>query len=396
MKPAISVDNRFRLFYGFQFAGIGTFFPYIALYLKSLELTGAQVGLLLALMPFVAFLAQPLWGMASDVYHRHRSALVFACFGVAATMLLYSQATHFWLLLPLTLLHAIMMAPIPILSTSLALEHLGRQQSATSFGSLRLFGSIGFIITTTAIGTFLVDSGAIWWIMPLYAGFNICLALIAWTVPDATIHGKVDWRQAGRLLRRRRDILWLLAALLLIGMTLGIVNNYFIIYLRDIQATGLIIGLALALSALFEIPLMATAPKFVRRWGVRPVLIVCTAILPVRWLLYMLIDNPILVLPVQLLHGIAMMALLVVGILYIDRLLDPTLRASGQSLYAASLQGIGSSIGLYMAGLLYDWNGINSVWLFSVIAGLLGTLLLTYAVYGHESPTVIQGVTHES
>ena len=324
MKPAFPVDNRFRLFYGFQFAGIGTFFPYIALYLKSLNLTGAQVGLLLAL------------------------------------------------------------------------EHLSRQKSNTSFGSLRLFGSIGFIITTTGIGTFLVDAGAIWWILPLYAGFNICLGLIAWTVPDATIHGKVAWRQATRLLRRRGDILWLLAALLLIGMTLGIVNNYFSLYMRDIEATGWVLGVALALAAVFEIPLMATAPAFVRRWGIRLVLVGCTAILPIRWLLYIWIDDPILVLPVQVMHSIAMMALLVIGILYMDRLLDPKLRASGQSLYAASLQGIGPGVGLFIGGLLYDWNGIDSVWLFSTIAGLLGTLLLTYAVYGNESPTIIQGVMHES
>ena len=394
MLPTLSVNNRFRLFFGLQYAGIGTFFPYLALYLRNLGLTGAEIGLLLALGPFIAFLVQPLWGMASDVYHRHRLALMFACLGISVTIFAYSQVTAFWLLLLLTILHAIMMAPTTILSTSLALEHLQRQEDGTSFGSLRLFGSIGFTFMTFGIGTWLVDKGNIWWILPIYALINLGLGLTAWSFPDADIHGKVRWRQGLAILRGRADLFWLLAGLVLIGMTMGIGNNYFSIYMTDIGAVGWMIGGALALAAIFEVPLMALAPAFVRRWGVRLVLVGCSALLPLRWLLYLLIDRPALVLPFQVLHSIAMMALLVVGILFMDRLLEPKLRASGQALYAAALHGIGPGTGLYLGGLLYDWNGIDSVWLFCLLIGLVGSTVLAYAVYGQARP-ITPGVSYD-
>ena len=206
----ISINNRFRLFFAVQFAGIGIFFPYIALYLNSIGLSGAQVGLLLALVPLTAFLVQPLWGMAIDINHQHRLALVLACVSVCVVMLIYANVTQFWLLLLLTMLHALMMAPLQILVTALALEHLARQESQarqeskTGFGSLRLWGSIGFAISTFGIGALFVDAGTVWWILPLYALGNLILGLIAYTFPDADVHGQASWREGIGLLRQER------------------------------------------------------------------------------------------------------------------------------------------------------------------------------------------------
>jgi PPP family 3-phenylpropionic acid transporter len=319
--------------------------------------------------------------MAIDINHQHRLALVFACFSVSLVMLLYSAVQQFWLLLPLTLLHAIVMAPLQILVTALALEHLARQQTAVGFGSLRLWGSIGFAISTFGIGAFFVDAQAIWWILPLYAGGNLILALIAYTFPDADIHGQASWREGLVLLGQKRQLAWVLLGLLLIGMTLGIVNNYLSVYLIDIKGAGWMIGAALGASAIIEIPLLARVQHFIDRWGVRLMLIVGAAILPLRWLLFALNTEPLFVLPIQLMHSIAMMSLLVVAVLYIDRLLEPKWRTSGQALYTASLHSVGPGIGLYLGGLIYSWNGIQSVWFFSLGVSLLGLAILIYAVY---------------
>ena len=384
----ISINNRFRLFFAVQFAGIGIFFPYIALYLNSIGLSGAQVGLLLALVPLTAFLVQPLWGMAIDINHQHRLALVLACVSVCVVMLIYANVTQFWLLLLLTMLHALMMAPLQILVTALALEHLARQESQarqeskTGFGSLRLWGSIGFAISTFGIGALFVDAGTVWWILPLYALGNLILGLIAYTFPDADVHGQASWREGIGLLRQERPFLWFLLGLLLLGMTLGIANNYIAVYVVDIGGAGWVIGAALAISALCEVPLLAKVQTFINRWGVRLMLLVGAAVLPLRWLLFAINSQPLAVLPIQATHSIAMMSLLVVAVLYVDRLLEPKWRTSGQALYTSSLHSVGPGIGLYLGGLLYGWNGIQAVWLFCLAVSLLGVGILVYAMYG--------------
>jgi MFS family permease len=384
VKLTLNNNNRFRLFYALQYIGVGIFFPYVALYLTSIGLRGSQIGLLLALVPLISFLVQPLWGFVSDLHHLHRRALVLACSGVVVSMIGFALTENFWLLILFTILHAVMKAPVGVLVTALALEHLEREPSGASFGSYRLWGSIGFAAASFAVGALLVNN-AIWWIIPLYGLSNLALVAVALIIPDATVHGEIRWQDGFRLLRRERTLIGFLAGILLVGFTLGIVNNYLAVYLTDIEAAGWVIGLALAISALFEVPLMAGVPTFIRRWGIRLVLVTGIAMLPLRWLLYIIIDRPLFVLPTQLLHSIAMMSLLVVGVLYVDRLLDPKWRASGQALYTASLHGIGPSIGLLMAGLIYQQAGITPVWLLSFIVASVGTAIVGLVVYRHPA-----------
>ena len=380
MQLFFSISNRFRLFFGVQFAGIGIFFSYIALYLNSLELTGAQLGLLFAILPLVSFLVQPLWGFATDIYHRQRLALVFACFGVAAAMIGMAQAKTFWPILLFVVIHAVMMAPMSILVTALALEHLNRQPDG-NFGGLRLWGSSGYAGSAFGIGTWLLDQGDIWWIIPLYGLCNVILGLIALFLPDADVHGQGSWREGLALLQRQRGLVLFLFGIILIGFTHGIVNYYLAVYLTDIQAAGWIIGVALALSALFEVPFMGRAHLFMARWGVRPVLLFGLSMLALRWFLYIFIKEPLLVLPTQILHSMGITALLIVGVLYMDRQLEPKWRTSAQSLYAASFAGIGPAVGLYFAGILYSGYGIQSVWIFSTVVAVAGTIILAFAVY---------------
>ncbi len=375
----MSPTARFRLFFSLEYAGIGILMPYLALYLASIGLSGTQIGGLLALGPLIAFLVQPVWGLVTDIYHLHRRALVLACFGAAAAIAAFAATADYRLLLVLYALHAVMRAPVAILGTSLALEHLEQNGQRDTFGGIRLWGSIGFAVTSFGIGAWLVDR-AIWWILPLYSLSYLVLGLIGLTLPDAEVHGDVRWREGLSLLRLKPALTVFLVGALLIGTTLGIVNNYLAVYLRDIAAPGWVIGTALAISALFEVPLMARVPAFLRRWGFRIVFIGGVGALPLRWILYTFIENPYLVLPTQVLHSIGMMALLVVAVLYVDRILPARWRASGQALYAASLYGIGPSIGLALAGTIYESAGIRLVWVLCVVTATIGTALLAVVV----------------
>ncbi|MDQ4075456.1 MAG: MFS transporter [Chloroflexota bacterium] len=101
--------------------------------------------------------------------------------------------------------------------------------------------------------------------------------------------------------------------------------------------------------------------------------------------MYAIIDEPLLVLPTQILHSIAIMSLVVVGVLYIDQLLERKWRASAQALYTATLHGIGPSIGLFTAGLIYERAGITPVWLVSALVAMAGTAVLWTVVRTHPT-----------
>jgi PPP family 3-phenylpropionic acid transporter len=271
-----------------------------------------------------------------------------------------------------------MRAPIVPTSTALALDHLEKENRPNDFGTLRLWGSIGFILTSFIIGGLVIGT-SLEYIIILYSLNLFILTAISLTLPDAPLSRGANWREGLILLKREPVLVTFLFGVLFVGMTVGIVNQYLAVYLDDIQASGLIIGIAMAISALPEVPLMALVPKMILRWGVTTVFMAGIAVLPVRWFLYTIIDDPLLVIPTQLLHGISMTAILVVGVIYVDRLLARQWRTTGQAIYAATQFGIGPSIGLFTAGYLYEYGGIKPIWVFCTIVGLTGLAIVAWS-----------------
>ena len=85
--------------------------------------------------------------------------------------------------------------------------------------------------------------------------------------------------------------------------------------------------------------------------------------------------------PVQLLHGFTVMSISVVAAIYISKLLPPEFSATGQGLYSSSLGGLGMALGLFSAGILYDWIGIKLIWLVCAAFGLVGLGIVYYSFY---------------
>jgi MFS_1 like family len=94
------------------------------------------------------------------------------------------------------------------------------------------------------------------------------------------------------------------------------------------------------------------------------------------------------VVPTQLFHSIAMLSLLVAGILFTDQQLASQWRATGQTVYAAALHGIGPSIGIFAAGVIYEYAGIGMVWWACVVANLIGVSVMAWAIW---APRMVMG-----
>lgn len=374
----MTVAMRFKLIYALLFAGVGIFYIYLALYFKRVGLSGTQVGILLGVLPLASFLTQPLWGMLSDVYQLRRAVLSGTCFGLALVALLFLVSDSFVSLFVATLALAVIRSPVSPLCDALALDFLEQHPGRYHYGGLRLWGSVGYAVASFAVGALVIDLD-IRLIIYLYGIVMFLMGLVTLSLPDARQHSRVTWRDGVALLGSNPALAKFLLGALLVGMTVGIVNSYLIIYLDDLGAAGWLSGSIFAISGLLEVPLMANAAVFIRRWGLRVVMLGGSALLLPRWLLYTVISEPLLVLPTQILHSIGMLSLLVAAVLFVDQLLTPQWRATGQTLYQAVIFGIGSSIGLFGAGIVYEYAGIVAVWWMCFVAGTLGLGVFVWA-----------------
>lgn len=370
---------RFQLSYLLLFAAIGILFNYYALFLRWGGLSGTQIGVVLAVMALARVLSQPVWGLLGDIYRLRRPILSAACFGSAVSALGLLASSDFAWLVAVTTVLSVMNGPLGPFTDALSLEHLEREGRREQFGTLRLWGSGGFAVASLAVGA-LVIGEAVWLIVYLYSAVMALMGVVTATLPDVPHEARATWRGSGPALWGNPGFVRILAATTVLGMTLGVVNAYLIIYLSDIGAPGWVSGLAFALAGVLEIPLMAYAGALIRRWGLRAVLLGGVAVLPLRWLLYTVIVAPILVVPTQIFHSVAMLSLLIAGVLLADQQLPSQWRATGQTAYSAALHGIGPSIGVFGAGVLYEQFGIVAVWWGCLAVNVVGALLLAWAI----------------
>lgn len=59
-------------FYLLYFGANACYLPYLVLYYQSLDFTGAQIGLLVAISPLVTLIGAPLWTGIADVSRQYK------------------------------------------------------------------------------------------------------------------------------------------------------------------------------------------------------------------------------------------------------------------------------------------------------------------------------------
>ena len=369
----------FKLFYAVEFVGVGVFMPYIAMYFMRKDLTSAQVGTLLALTPFAGFIVQPVWGIISDKLNVTRLLVTIGCWSTSILVLAFTVTDRFEYLIWVVVLMSMLRAPIHPNVAALALSHLELRGKQEEYGKFRLWGSIGFVVATVFAGGLLFEDNLTLTIY-IYAGCMLVLGLISFKLPDRHIYTEVQWKDGLRLIADNRQLRLFLLGIICIGVTLGITNQYLVVYMNELNASAWMIGATVAVSALPEIPIMSYAQTFIRKWGLRLSLLVGAMALPVRWLFNMLVTDPNIALPVQALHGVAIGSLLCVGVIYIDNILPKAWRASGQALYVSSLHGLGPSIGLFLAGLLMSSGTTRPLWALCLGVGTIGCFIVNSAM----------------
>ena len=81
-------------FYFLYFAAIATYAPYMVLYYRNLEFSGAQIGTLTGITPLIALLSVPLWTGIADRTNRHKLVMSLCMLvGIACLFILPSLKT---------------------------------------------------------------------------------------------------------------------------------------------------------------------------------------------------------------------------------------------------------------------------------------------------------------
>ncbi len=351
------------------FAAIGAFTPYATLYYRDLGFGGLEVGVLAALPALGAALIGPLVGTVSDARASHglvlRAALVLA----AAGALVATQVASFWPLALLVGLLALAQAPIAPLLDAYAVTIADRR--GTSYGGLRVWGSIGYTLAALLVGLAMGERVTAL-VLVVYASCLVFGLLASLRLPRLGERSPRPLLAGFGPLVRNRPLALLLLVAYLVSSSASIMYGFLGIHLQGLGGSAGIVGVAVAVAAVSELAVVAWGGKLLSRLGAPRAVMLAIAVYGVRFAAYALIPSPGWVLPIQLAHGLSFGAFLVASVTLAHRLAGPAHAAGAQALLTAVSFGFGSITGSLIGGALLDRVGTGGLF-----GGASALMLLT-------------------
>jgi len=361
-----------RAVYFFYYTAVGAFLPFINLYYAHLGLSGVQMGSLAALPVLVGSSASMVLGGIADAFRWHRGLLVLAVGGALGCVFMLSQARDFPTLVLWTTLFALAGSPIAPILDGLAVR---RSPAATGYGHLRVWGTVGWAVSTLGVGH-LIGRGDLRWIFFSYMILITCTLAVSLLQPRP---GPVPRPRLARdlpaLLTNREFLLFLMSAGCL-GIAIGATGQFLSLYLRELGAGEGIIGLGWALGAVVEVPFMVGSAYLIRKLSLEGTLKVAFAAFALRWILLSYVPSAPWALGLQLLHGPAFALFLVGAVTRTHRLAPGGLGTTAQAIFGAVAFGFSAIAGALGGGYVYDTLGLRVLFRILGAVALAGLALL--------------------
>ncbi|MDL1967406.1 MAG: MFS transporter [Deltaproteobacteria bacterium] len=377
--------NSFRFIIGSQyflyFGIMGIFLPYFNLYCYYLDFTGFQIGILSALRTVTIVLFPLFWGALADRFQIRRPIYILCNFVSAVIWSFYLYTADFWLMLFITLCYGIFYAPIIPFLEAFTMDVLGKEKK--SYGRLRAWGSISFIVIVIVIGR-IIDLFSIKIIIAVILAGSLLQAFVSIRIPDVVISKKEFFTPKTKVLLKRRVTVFLFCAFLML-VSHGTYYAFFSIHLDSLGYGKTFIGIAWALASIAEILVMIKSDKIFKRFPLENVLIFSFIIATLRWLILFFVKSPVLILISQVFHAVTYGAFHIASILYIDLLTPDKAKTLGQAANNAVTYGLGMTVGFIFNGYLYESVGSFNLFIISSIIALSGGLVFKCGVFDASS-----------
>lgn len=368
-----SQENVIKLKYFLTYSGFASWIILFNIYLADkLQLTGLQIGSIIALQQFNAIWVVPIWGLMADKFGK-KKMYITSMLGSALALILFYFPFNYYTMLLCMLILSMFYPAISILIDSIALDHVMLSHKS-DYGMLRLWASLGWAIGSFGIGKIL-NSQNIDYIFAIASTLLTITAFISVLgMKESTQINKstVKLSHILLILKTHTRLRWYLLLILIAGVasspTFLFVNMYYV----EIKATYSQTGLAFMAQSLAELPVFYFAANIIRKYGTRNTLQFTFIILALRLAGYGLSESPITSVIIGISHGVTFALMYVAIITLVQSYFPSELRASGQSLVYSFYFGFGVVIGNLLIGYIKDHASMQQVmYIMSIVSALL-------------------------
>lgn len=363
MSHSTNVAPYWRLsgFYFFYFASLGSLLPYWGLYLKSLGFEAAAIGSLMAIIMATKIISPNIWGWIAD--HTGKRMTIVRFGGLLSALMfagVFLWQDYWWLALVMMAFSFFWNATLPQFEAT-TFSHL--QEDVHRYSSIRLWGSIGFIVAVWGLG--LVLAGERISNLPLILLLlYVTIWLMSLVVPEeAAGHLPIEHEPLRKVLARR-EVIGLLLVCFFMQMSHGPYYTFYSIYMQSHGYTLQLIGFMWALGVIAEVIIFLGMHKLLPRFGLRNLLISSLLLAALRWSLIGLFPQYFaLMLVAQCLHAATFGIYHAVAIQLIHTYFKGRHQGKGQALYSSLSFGAGGAVGSFYAGMSWETVGTTTTFL---------------------------------
>lgn len=368
---------RLSGFYLFYFATLGGFLPYWNLYLTTLGLNAAQIGNLSAVLVATRIIAPNVWGWVADHTGRNLRLIRLTLFLSTVAFSGFLVARDYARLAIYTLSFGIFWSASLPLFEAVTLGHL--RNDAHRYSRIRLWGSVGFIVTVLCLGGWF-DRQPIAQ-LPLFIGASLLLNwIVALMLPRPASRQPIECSSGLLAVLKRPEVLSFLVVSMLLQASHGPYYVFYSIYLQQLHYSATMTGSLWALGVLSEIVLFMFMRPLLSRFSLRSILLWSLMLAICRWLMIArFAENPVFLVSAQLLHAASFGSAHIAAVHLVQHYFGEQHLSKGQALYSSFAFGVGGMVGSLYSGYYWDVLGAETIF---VIAALLSCLAFVIALAG--------------
>ncbi len=359
--------THLRWFYFVSIGALGGTIPMLGARLEASGMSGRDIGLIMAMLPLGRILSGPVWGVLADRSRRAGALLRVGCVIALVGTVLFLVPSNLAVAAIASLLFSVGRMPMGPLVDAFTLDALTRAGlDQRSYGSIRLWGSLGFLVMALASGAAVDHLG----VDPLWPGIVLgaLTFFLSFGFPSEGEGGPAPILPALRELARVPGFRAFLGFIALHALATSVYDTFFSVHVQALGLPALTTPIAMAAGIVVEIGIMARGEALMRRWSPAQLMLLAAVCAVPRWALTGTATTAAAIVALQCLHGITFGCFWLGAVQWTAERAPREVSASAQSLLATVSYGLGALAGAFLAGELRARMGTGAV--FEAIAGL--------------------------
>ncbi len=356
-----SPATNLRLLYVFSYAAWTAWIPFFGLFLKDEHMGGSRIGYISSLIWVIMLIIQPMWGIKADKSGKVPCYKASVLLSALLLLVFFFAGKSLLSIVLCTVGCSLAFIAVQPLQDTLALDYIDTNPGL-SYGNLRFWGAVGAGVGAQVTGL-VIEHLSSQYIFLTASIFLLCCIPFMWRLKEKqTKHSmRMEFKDIKPLLANK-GLLSFLVVIVFVSLAQTSIWYYITIYLKDIGASDYMAGSALTVDSLGELPFYFLAAVLFRKIGIRRTILLAFLATAIRLFLYAVNDKPMAVLLIEASHGISWTLMWVASVEYVNRLVKPEWRTTGQSLLWAAYYGAGQILGNLWVGYLYERIPMQSVY----------------------------------